>query len=379
MPSGLVSAAEKPLASVPENKVSLAGVSRRANEAELITAIRQAAEAATDFSWLSRGDAVLIKPVVNSGNTYPATTNPIGMKAVIGLLKEKGAKQIIVSDMSGIEHVKLLPDKLRGSTRQLMKSCGLAQTVVEAGGELYFPEEEGWQSFFEDGPASGSNWKSGIMMPKIIREVDHVVLLPRCSRHALAGATLGMKAAVGYWRTDSRLEYHHDAATFHEKTAEANTVTSLKEKQRLTLTVANKIQATFGPDKGYVVVPDIGLIFASESLVAHDMISLAWLLDSRLKVPAEQQKMYRDPYKSQFIVNLANRWVVNLLGGMVQATGAEKLLRNDLAAIWDDRVLKRAFELFGGVPRLRFIEANSGVPTELRRRLTTMTTIPGYA
>ena len=379
MPSGLVSAAEKPLASVPENKVSLAGVSRRANEAELITAIRQAAEAATDFSWLSRGDAVLIKPVVNSGNTYPATTNPIGMKAVIGLLKEKGAKQIIVSDMSGIEHVKLLPDKLRGSTRDLMKSCGLAQTVVEAGGELYFPEEEGWQSFFEDGPASGSNWKSGIMMPKIIREVDHVVLLPRCSRHALAGATLGMKAAVGYWRTDSRLEYHHDAATFHEKTAEANTVTSLKEKQRLTLTVANKIQATFGPDKGYVVVPDIGLIFASESLVAHDMISLAWLLDSRLKVPAEQQKMYRDPYKSQFIVNLANRWVVNLLGGMVQATGAEKLLRNDLAAIWDDRVLKRAFELFGGVPRLRFVEANSGVPTELRRRLTTMTTIPGYA
>ena len=205
-----------------------------------------------------------------------------------------------------------LPDKLRGSTRDLMKSCGLAQTVVEAGGELYFPEEEGWQSFFEDGPASGSNWKSGIMMPKIIRDVDHVVLLPRCSRHALAGATLGMKAAVGYWRTDSRLEYHHDAATFHEKTAEANTVTSLKEKQRLTLTVANKIQATFGPDKGYVVVPDIGLIFASESLVAHDMISLAWLLDSRLKVPAEQQKIYRDPYKSQFIVNLANRWVVNL-------------------------------------------------------------------
>ena len=377
MPSGLVSAAEKPLASVPENKVSLAGVSRRANEAELITAIRQAAEAATDFSWLSRGDAVLIKPVVNSGNTYPATTNPIGMKAVIGLLKEKGAKQIIVSDMSGIEHVKLLPDKLRGSTRDLMKSCGLAQTVVEAGGELYFPEEEGWQSFFEDGPASGSNWKSGIMMPKIIREVDHVVLLPRCSRHALAGATLGMKAAVGYWRTDSRLEYHHDAATFHEKTAEANTVTSLKEKQRLTLTVANKIQATFGPDKGYVVVPDIGLIFASESLVAHDMISLAWLLDSRLKVPAEQQKMYRDPYKSQFIVNLANRWVVNLLGGIVQATGAEKLLRNDLEAIWDDRVLRRAFELFGGVPQLRFIEANSSVSKELRQQLTTMTTIPG--
>ena len=376
MPSGLVHAAQMLLGSGPEVNVSMAGVSRAANEAELITAIRQAAEAATDFSWLSRGDAILIKPVVNSGNGYPATTNPAGMKALIGLLKEKGAKRIIVSDMSGIEHVKLLPDKLRGSTRDLMKSCGIAQTVVEAGGELYFPEEEGWHSFFEDGPVSGSNWKNGIMMPKIIKEVDHVVLLPRCSRHALAGATLGMKAAVGYWRTDSRLEYHHDAATFHEKTAEANTVTSLKEKLRLTLTVANKIQATFGPDKGYVVVPDIGLIFASESLVAHDMISLSWLLESRLKVPEEYQKVYQDPYKSQFIVNLANRWVVNLLGGIVQATGAEKLLRNDLEAIWDDRVLRRAFDLFGGVPQLRFIDANSSVPDELRRRLTAMTTIP---
>jgi len=143
------------MASVPETKVSMAGVSRRANEAELITAIRQAAEAATDFSWLSRGDSILIKPVVNSGNTYPVTTNPIGMKAVIGLRKEKGAKQIIVSDMSGIEHVKLLPDKLRGSTRDLMKSCGLAQTVVETGGELYFPEEEGCQSFRWHGSGYG--------------------------------------------------------------------------------------------------------------------------------------------------------------------------------------------------------------------------------
>ena len=67
----------------------------------------------------------------------------------------------------------------------------------------------------------------------------------------------------------------------------------------------------------------------------------------------------------------------NLLAGIGQAAGAEKFLRNDLEAIWNDRVLRLAFGLFGGVPLLRFIEANSGVPTELRRRLTTMTTIPG--
>ncbi|UCB49906.1 MAG: DUF362 domain-containing protein [Deltaproteobacteria bacterium] len=376
MPYELVRAAEKDLVSGPEVKVSLAGVTQGVSERELLAAVREAAESATDFSWLSRGESVLIKPVVNSGNPYPATTSPAGLKAMITLLRETGAKRIVVSDMSGIEHVKLSPDKMRGSTRELMQSCGVARVAEEGGSELYLPEEQGWAAFFEDSPAPGSSWKSGIMMPKILREVDHVVLLPRCSRHALAGATLGMKAAVGYWRTDSRLEYHHDAATFHEKTAEANTVASLREKQRLTLTVADKVQATFGPDKGYVVAPKTGLIFASESLIAHDMISLAWLLQSRKMVPEEHKRGLRDPYSSQFIVNVANRWVVKLLGGVSRAVGAETLLRKNLETIWDDPTLRRAFQLFDGVPQLHFIEANSGVPADLKRRLATMTTIP---
>lgn len=374
VPSGLCRAVESLLRPSADVKVSLAGVARESKEGELFAAVREAAEGATDFSWLSRGDTVLIKPVVNSGNPYPATSHPIGLKALVSLLREEGAGRVIVSDMSGIEHVKLSPDKMRGSTRELMKSCGLARAAEEAGAELYLPEEEGWEAFYEDGPVSGSHWKSGIMMPKIMKTVDHVVLLPRCSRHALAGSTLGMKAAVGYWRTDTRLEYHHDAATLQEKTAEANTVTPLREKQRLTLTVADKVQATFGPDKGTVVAPATGLIMASESLLAHDMVSLAWLLECRRAVPEEHKKGRRDPYTSQFIVNVGNRWVVKLLGGMAKAAGAERLVRNDLETIWDDRVLARAFQISGGIPALNLVEANSAVPEDLKRRLAVMTT-----
>jgi uncharacterized protein (DUF362 family) len=373
MPPGFVNAASKLADIGSEAGVSVAGISQGVGETKVLNAVRKAAEAATDFSWLSRGDSVFIKPVVNSGNPYPATTSPVGVKALVSLLKEKGAGRVVVSDMSGIQHVKLSQEDLQGSTRELMKSCGVAGASQEAGAELYFPEEEGWDAFFEDGPDFGPNWKSGIMMPKVLKEMDHLVLLPRCSRHVLASATLGMKAAVGYWRTDSRLEYHHDAATFHEKTAEANTVPSLNKKLRLTLTVADKVQATFGPDKGYVVTPETGLIFASESLVAHDMVSLSWLLDCRRAVPEEQKSMRYDPYTSQFVVNMGNRWAVRLLGGIGQAAGADTLVRNDLATIWDDRVLKRAFELFGGVPRLRLIEANAGVSKEMIKRLTVLT------
>jgi len=66
--------------------------------------------------------------------------------------------------------------------------------------------------------------------------------------------------------------------------------------------------------------------------------------------------------------------VVNLLGGVLQAVSADTLVRKDLESIWDDRVLRRAFELHGGIPKLKFIEANSCIPAEVKRRLSAMTT-----
>jgi uncharacterized protein (DUF362 family) len=331
----------------PETMVSLAGVRKGSAEELLAEAVRTAAESATDFSWLSKGDSVLIKPALNSGNPYPATTNPTGVKAITALLKEKGAGRVIVSDMSGVEHVKLSPDGLKGSSRELMEKSGMAGAAMAGGAELYFPEEDGWDAFFEDAPVSGSNWKAGIMMPKIIKEADHVILMPRCGRHILAGSTLGMKAAVGYWRTDSRLEYHRDAATFQEKTAESNTVSSLREKQRFVLTTATQTLATSGPDKGYVTEPDTGLVIASESIVAHDMVSLAWLLESRSLIPEHERRGSKDPYTSQAIVSISNRVVVRWLGGVGAALTAEKLTRNDITTIWEDRVLNRAYRLWG--------------------------------
>ena len=138
--------------------------------------------------------------------------------------------------------------------------------------------------------------------------------MPRCARHVLAGSTLGLKAAVGYWRTDTRLEYHRDAATLHEKTAEANTAQTLLKKQRLVLSAADKILTTFGPDEGYVHQPEIGLIIASESVVAHDMVSLAWLLENRRRIPPEKQNGFID--HSPLVASLANDWVVVQIGGI---------------------------------------------------------------
>jgi hypothetical protein len=146
-------------------------------------------------------------------------------------------------------------------------------------------------------------------------------------------------------------------------------VKCLRDKQRLTLTAATKILTTLGPDDGFVAEPDTGLVIASESIVAHDMVSLAWLLENRHAMSTEEKTDSRDPYKHQAIVGNLNRLVVMRLGGLGEAWHTEKLVRNDIDHIWDDRVLNRAFEVFGGIPQIELVDVEDTVPQETREAL----------
>jgi hypothetical protein len=183
-----------------------------------------------------------------------------------------------------------------------------------------------------------------------------------------------MKAAVGYWRHDTRLEYHRDAATLQEKTAEGNAVKTLSAKQRLVISAADKLLTTYGPDKGYVFKPDNGLIIASVSVVAHDMVSLAWLLENRRIIPASERDDFRD--NSKMVPRVANHMVTNWLGGWGQALASETLTKNSLNTIWDDRVLTHSYEIFGGVPAVLLESANTAVPEAVKNRLGRMMALP---
>jgi uncharacterized protein (DUF362 family) len=366
-----------PAASPVGRQVYLAGVAREARASETAAALRRAVLATTDLSWLGRGDTVLIKPVCNSGNVYPATTDPLALQAMIALLRERGAGRVIVGDMSGVQFVRFTQDRLSGSTRSLMTNNGMRQASEAAGAEVHAFEEAGWDGFYDEVPRSGDNWRQPLLLPKILKEVDHVILMPRCSRHLLAGSTLGLKAAVGWWRHDSRLEYHHDARTFAEKTAESNTTPTLLEKQRLVVSSATKVLTTFGPDEGYVEEPATGLIIASESVVAHDMVSLAWLLENRRTTPADKKdSVMDDPNQSPFFVSMANRVVNHFLGGPGKALSADALDPWRLETVWDDKVLRRAFDVFGGVPPLELIDANDAVPGAIVSALAQHTRLP---
>jgi uncharacterized protein (DUF362 family) len=164
-------------------------------------------------------------------------------------------------------------------------------------------EERGWDGFFHFSSQAATSWPEGFHATSLIREVDHIVALPRLSTHIHTGVTLGFKLAVGYLRADSRMTFHRDgpffAATkryvhgtqvpthgprhnrFFEKITEINL--AVADRQRLTLCLGTQAQVTFGPDRRMVgftsckVVPEMGLVFASANPVAFEVMGIAFL------------------------------------------------------------------------------------------------------
>ena len=238
---------------------------------------KKTVEAATDFSWLSKDDRVLVKLALNSGNPYPATTDPWSVHCMVNLLKEKGAGKILVGDQSGFGTVQWTKDRQEGSSRQLAKNAGLLKVIEQTVAEPCFFEEYGWDAYQPAMPEGMHHWKRPIMMPAKLDEVDHIIYLPRVSSHILAGNTLGFKLGVGFLRSDSRGDFHKGGRYFYAMYEEINHVPPIASKLRLIVSSGRSVLTFIGPNEGPTAKPAHGLVIASEDLLAHEMLAYAWL------------------------------------------------------------------------------------------------------
>jgi uncharacterized protein (DUF362 family) len=84
--------------------VGLAPLNQGPSPQDMDQAISDATLAVDDLRWLQPGDAVFIKPVINSGRPYPSTTSALAVAGMIRLLKKRGAGRVVVGDMSGVFH-----------------------------------------------------------------------------------------------------------------------------------------------------------------------------------------------------------------------------------------------------------------------------------
>jgi uncharacterized protein (DUF362 family) len=248
-------------------------------------------EAVTDFSWLSRGDRVLLKLSMNSGSEYPRTTDPWMLDAVIRILQEKGAK-VLVGDSSGCGHVRWTPADKKGSSRELCAKSGMLKIIEQNGATPIFFEERDYDSFLETTPSGAHHCKKPLRVTSALKEANHVVYLPRVSSHVLADFSGGLKIGVGFLREDSRFAFHSSGPDFAPMFEEINHVPEIGQKFRLVVSSARAMTSVFGPDLGPVVTPDHGLFFASTDLLAHDLLSYALVKWSRefMTSPEEHAK-----------------------------------------------------------------------------------------
>jgi uncharacterized protein (DUF362 family) len=238
---------------------------------------KKTVEAATDFSWLSSGDRVLLKLALNKYNPYPTTTDPWAVSCMVKLLKEKGAGTICAGDQSGVQTVLWTQTEKKGSSRECCDKTGLLKAILESEAAPCFFEEKGYDAYIPTLPQSSHHWQHPICVTSMVNEVDHIVYLPRVSSHVLGDATLGFKVAVGFLREDSRMAFHQGGENFYAMYEEINQVPEIKNKFRLVVSSGRSVLSTFGPDDGHVCTPDHGLLIASADLFAHEILSYAWL------------------------------------------------------------------------------------------------------
>ena len=238
---------------------------------------KKTVEATTDFVWLSNGDRILIKIALNSGKSYPATTDPWAVHCMVKLLKEKGAGQILVGDQGGYGTVRWTKNTKEGSSRQLAKDAGLLKAIKDSDAEPCFFEEYGWDHYRTAIPDGNHHWHTPMIVTTVLDEVDHIIYLPRVASHILAGNTLGFKLAVGFLRGDSRGEFHRGGKHFYAMYEEINQVPAINSKLRLIVSSGRSVLTLFGPNDGPVTTPDYGLLIASDNMLAHEMIAFAWL------------------------------------------------------------------------------------------------------
>lgn len=243
----------------------------------------------TDMSWLKRGDSVFIKIACNSPQPHPAVTDPNAVEALVRFLYDCGAGIIYVGDQGGVEHVRLRRDGSRkDSTQSLMNLNGLIGAVARSKAALHCFDDRGWDDgYFKPELDFSNNWDGHLWLPKILREVDHIVYLPRLGAHVIAGYTCGIKNAVGFLRDDSRMFLHQRGATFHEKIAEINHVKEIHERLRFCLTMGRSAMVNYGPDYGEEYDFDGFMALCSNNLVDHDSAAsalLPWLNSQRKSI-----------------------------------------------------------------------------------------------
>jgi len=232
------------------------------------TAVRKAVELSGGMNFIKSGQTILIKPNVNSGEPYPASTNPEVLYEVIKMVWERDPKRVIVGDRSNY----------RRNTKDEMKKAGIDKAILDAKAELVTFDDMNWRFV---NPTNSVNWETGYHLAEMIFKVDHIINVPVIKTHRLGWFTMSMKNLVGIIPGKDRIFMHSKLGSDQQQVANypafAKMIAEigLTVKPSLNILDGTKAFVTIGPSRGDIVQPK--LIVASRDRIATDVTGLGIL------------------------------------------------------------------------------------------------------
>ncbi len=278
----------------------------------VLTSVREAVEAAGGLSEIQPGQRVMIKPNMAGPLYIPGkggvTTDPLVVRAVIRLVKERGA-HAMVGDR-GI--VSFLSPSLQSRLTYLISGIGAACKEENAEPFHWHLAEYEWFH------PNKRHWSKGFRLPKILREVDHFINAPILKNHegTTAEFTCCLKSFVGVIHPEDRQGIGLDRLhmqNISEKIAEAN----LCVKPLINIVNATNVMVRGGPGSGLfkgdrlfraAIFDKADLVIASKDRVACDSVSL-----SVLKLHAAEKRVRRE-YVEKSVWDQAQIYSADQLG-----------------------------------------------------------------
>lgn len=152
---------------------------------------------------IRRETRVLVKINLNTADPYPASTDPVMLKALLIFLHNAGFRQVQVGDCSAISAV---------PTRGVAVRAGILQAVEGLADFVCF-DKKPWLKIESALPLLPS-----VSVPQAVCEADFLIHLANLKTHSLADFSFGMKLGVGYMHPLERYALHR--GDLQEKTAE---------------------------------------------------------------------------------------------------------------------------------------------------------------
>ncbi len=228
-------------------------VSRFNAENNLEEAVRKAVEKLGGWErFVKEGDRVLLKPNFNTDDDYPGSTDIEFLKEVTKQVLSKNPKEVIIGESSTIVKMKKTEDFLREKGVYDLEDLDERVKVVNFDKGEWIKKE-----------IPGAKFLKSASVPKILEDVDKIILLPCLKTHCLAQYTGALKLSVGMMKPKERIKLH--AKHLQEKVAELNVLFD----PVLSIMDARTCFISQGPMKG--PRKDPGIILASEDRTKLDI------------------------------------------------------------------------------------------------------------